>query len=475
MHDSEQQPSPEIPDERDVEIVDLDTPAHESARATRPTPSPLAPRFTPHQRRTQLVATVSIILLFLLVFLGSYGPTRSVLLGSILPKPTATLAPGLDRFYIQAHPSWGHLSIDGKPIVHLPVVNTNAPLILGRGQHQFDWVAAPFASQHCVVSVPPSSGHDTCPLSAVTISRVHLVSWLLTFAASMDLLPETQRVALTQAIQTALDNKQSDEIVQTGEHYATTDAKHPIAIATQPLRATLHFHIDTDTQRIVFCIDSLFGMPSTSCRINDEDCRLLCETYFATPSTTPDEWLTFGVVRTSWDYATLDGHVIARDQPEIADDAGTNEHILPLRISWHGDSWHVGTTFTSSELPIPNANPVCFPAVDDFQTRGVMIPHIPDALSYSLQFVSGNMPATGCLITLKLEQFSAHGTNGSNVPTPTIVSTAYVLQRFGVFLAANTSAHMLWPNLPIASDYERNIVQQLQSNTISGQTIRWEE
>src|SRR5579859_5286351 len=71
MHDSEQHPLPDPTDEQDVEIVDLDTPAA-LAHATQPKPSPLAPRFTARQRRTQLIATVSITLLVLLVFLGSY-------------------------------------------------------------------------------------------------------------------------------------------------------------------------------------------------------------------------------------------------------------------------------------------------------------------------------------------------------------------------------------------------------------------
>ena len=472
---SEQQSSPEIPDEQDVEIIDLDTAAHGPARATRPIPSPLAPRFTSKQRGMQLIATVSIILLVLLVLLGSYGPTRSVMLGSIFPPPklTTTLAPGLDRFYIQAQPGWGHLSIDGKPIAYLPVFDRDAPLLLSRGQHRLDWVAAPFASQHCIVSVPAQFRQDACPLTVVTFPSPQPSAWLLTFTATMDLLPDVQRVALTQAIQAALDREQSSDIVQPGEHYAISNVQHPIVIATQPLRATLHFQIDTNTQGIAFCIDSLFGMPSTSCRINNQDCRTLCQTYFAQPSATPNEWLTFGVIRTAWDYATLDGRVIAREQPEIADEAGTNEHILPLRISWDGSTWHVGTTFTLSDLPVPYANPVCFPSVDDFQMRGDMTAPIPDAFSYSLKFVSASVHAKGCLVTVKLEQPSPNpgGNNGSNVPTPNVVSTAYVLQRFGVFLAANAAAHQLWPTIPIANEYEQNIAQQMRNNAVNGQNI----
>ncbi len=472
MHDSEQHPSSDIVDEQDVEIIDLDTPAT-SARATMPISSPLAPRFTVRQRRTQLIATVSIILLVMLVFLGSYGPSRSLLLRGI--QPSIPDASNLNGFYIQAQPAWGQLSIDGKLIAHLPVFAKDAPLSMGRGRHQLNWVAAPFEAQHCVVTVPTNFRNDTCPLSSVTQTSSQTSVLLLTFSATMDLLPVTQRVALTQAIQTALDSEQSSEIVQPRERYATSNAQHPVAIATQPLRATLHFRIDTDTQHMIFCIDSLLGMASTSCRINNEDCRLLCETYFTQPTTTPNEWLTYGVIRTLWDYTTLDGHVIARDQPEIADASGTNEHILPLRISWNGSTWRASTTFMMSDLPAPNANPICFPAIDDFQLLGEMTSNISASLSYTMQFVSGDVHALGCLISVKLGRSSANGSNSPNSPTPTVMSTAYVLQRFGVFLAVNTTAHSLWPNLPIASDYERNVANQLQASADSGQTIRWQE
>ena len=470
MHDSEQHPLPDPTDEQDVEIVDLDTPARSARTTQRPVPSPLAPRFTARQRRTQLIVTVSIILLVLLVFLGSYGPSRSLLLRDF--QPSTPDASTLNGFYIQAQPAWGQLSIDGKLITHLPIFDRDAPLSIGRGRHQLDWVAAPFKAQHCVVTVPANFRTDTCPLYSVTQTSSQTSVLLLTFSATMDLLPTTQRIALTQAIQSALDSQQSSEIVQPGERYATSNAQHPVAIATQPLRATLHFRIDTDTQPMVFCIDSLFGMASTSCRINNEDCRLLCETYFAQPATASHEWNTYGVISTLWDYATLDGHVIARDQPEIADGSGTNEHILPLRISWNGSTWHASTTFMVSDQPAPAANPVCFPAVDDFQLRGDMTANISASFSYTMQFVSGDVHAVGCLITVKLTRSSASDNNGS---TPVVVSSAYVLQRFGVFLAVNATAHSLWPNFPIADDYERNIANQLQANVASGQNIRWQE
>jgi hypothetical protein len=45
---------------------------------------------------------------------------------------------------------------------------------------------------------------------------------------------------------------------------------------------------------------------------------------------------------------------------------------------------------------------------------------------------------------------------------------AYCLHRFGVLLAVNDAAHRLWPFLPVADAYERQVVQQLIAHQPGG-------
>ena len=60
-------------------------------------------------------------------------------------------------------------------------------------------------------------------------------------------------------------------------------------------------------------------------------------------------------------------------------------------------------------------------------------------------------------VLLKFALYS--GPNGELTPTATPLPVAYVIQRFGVLLAVNSTAHNLWPFLPVADAYTQQLAQ----------------
>jgi hypothetical protein len=125
-------------------------------------------------------------------------PAIFALVGSIFlrpnPSPTPTLAPGTDLFYVRGDPSWGQLFIDGHPTA-LPVIGTDPPLRLARGQHMLTWQAAPFLTQQCTVSVPPAPLTDTCSDNDMVQFNMVGVS-VVSFFLSLANLSAKQRTAL---------------------------------------------------------------------------------------------------------------------------------------------------------------------------------------------------------------------------------------------------------------------------------------
>lgn len=452
-------------DDLDIEIVDLGeafTP-EPNYHKTPPKQFSLRPRFSLQQRRKQVFVTASVVVLLLLIFVGSYAPTRTFVLSGIFPQPAPTmpLLPGADLFYVSANPPWGQLFIDNTPVKHLPVLSVDKPLQLQRGRHVLEWRAAPFRSQHCIVSVPRLFRTDTCVMNTLALVSSNTSASLITFSVSLTALSDEQRTSLIETIQDALNAEQSIDTVQIGERYAISDSKKQFATATQPLNATLHFQLNTDVNTNVFCIDSIFGMPNQSCMFDGQDCRLLCSLpRFVLERAAPtNAWTAYGIVRSSWGYTTLDGHRVAQDQPASTGDGSLDEHLMSFSVSWDGAHWHVATMFTTVVGVVPNeGGPTCFPAVDNFMSYGTLSPNLTNGASYSVQYVAGAVHAAGCLVTLSVLTAS---TPTATAPKFGVTSVAYALQRFGVFVAINDTAHKLWPNMPLADTYEQGIAHQL--------------
>ena len=68
----------------------------------------------------------------------------------------------------------------------------------------------------------------------------------------------------------------------------------------------------------------------------------------------------------------------------------------------------------------------------------------------------GTTLASGCLVEFELQD-DAFRTTTPNVSPPLV---AEIMQRFGVLLAVNDIAHHLFPFLPVANAYEKQLAQQ---------------
>jgi hypothetical protein len=462
-------------DNSEVEVSDLDEP--ETAANS---PGPLLPlrksRLSPRRRRLYLVILNSLVILAVVLLLATTTSIRD-LAGNIFIRPaaspTAPLAPGVDLFYVSADPPWGRLYIDGR-LTALPATGSNPPLRLARGEHQLVWQADPFLPQQCTVSVPPNYG-DTCSDHDAIQASSGLSAWLVTFSESLANLAGTSRAALLQAAQAALDARQSTDIVRPGEHYVlaaddptcrNTFARQGYqcyATATQPLRATLSFRLDTNEASNESCIDPQPG----NCTLNYQDCRRFCSGSFLT-SSSMREWDVFAPVLTLWTFATMDGHVLARDVPDnsgqdFATGQALDESLVQLHITWGDLGWHVTL---SANMDSQNSayqgsgyfDPVC--AAMTQQVSPLNPPVAPNGETVYLQwrFISGTLPASGCL---------AVGTPqiAPGLPTPTPPSARQpvfsYLHRFGVLLALNKPSQNIGVLLPLADAYEQQLARSL--------------
>jgi hypothetical protein len=464
-------------DDFEVEIADLDE-LGRAANSSKSARSLLHPRFSPRQRRLQSAITSSIVVLVILIILGSSAQVRE-LVGSRLPGPTATPSaasgPETGLFYFQTSPSWGHLSLDGRVVAHLPGIGIDPPLRLARGRHVLEWRAEPFLAQRCVVTVPTNFDADSCHhQSSMQVGNGLIVS-IITFSESLKMLPVTQRAMLIQAVLAELGAARYSEVVKTGEPYALASAiagseHNPCrltsqlvlcyAIAAQPLKATLSFQLNTGTSQNEPCTNS------GPCSIDGQDCRLFCDTseivgpaWSSLPALLG--WNAIVLMRPLWQYATLDGQIIAHDQVDTFIGGQGNEYLVLLNIVWENPRWSISFPFSSSLLhpQLFFNDPVCDSATNDTQTlQSQTINNNGMRIQAQYPLAPGANLAEGCIVEITQQPVL------SITPTPSAPSqVAYFLHRFGVLLAVNELAHRLWPFLPVANAYEKQLAQQLVS------------
>jgi hypothetical protein len=438
--------------------------------------------FPPERQKRRPFFFIGTMLLILLIIGGffAFQTVRRGLTGTVL-TPTPTLLPGENLFYITISPSWGTISVDRHPVSSLPVVG-DTPLSLSVGTHEVDWNDPPFSPQKCYVTVPlqPNAGANAC--SSNDSSQVQhgkdagLTATIISFVATPAMLPAAQHTALVQSIQATLNALQSTSTVQPGEKFVDLKAPKFVATASQPLRATLRFQLETNPNTSAPCDPTLYNGIS-NCNLNGVNCANLCDgsdVYYATGSSSPGQtaWDIFGILRITWDYITMSGQVVATNQPDIADKSGL-EYLFPLYVAWSGSHWNV-SLFPAANVDfyIPpiylncvpvntliygnNVEPSYFgiPPMNVFQ--GVTINGQIQNLNWVGTSSKTNL-ATGCMETITIQQSS------QNPSTPTVANTptAYCLYRFGVLLAVNNIAHRYWPFLPVANAYEQNIAHQL--------------
>jgi hypothetical protein len=445
---------------QDIEITDLDS-SGTSSRSSRFVSIALNRRY----RYPLTFVTAALVLLAMLLVFVSSDSVRSLLSGSGGSLNAQPTQPSSYSYLVEADPPWGHLLVDGHSAHFYPVQGFQS-IMLANGRHELTWVAAPFATQWCVLSVPPESGVDTCehPESFFNPNgEQRSVGSIIVFQASLSFLSPALRAELVQAAQDALDLQQSSETVQPGEAYAISSlafqtASKPCALtldqsaaicyqsARQPLQATVSFQLDTDTTASGPCAGG-------ECLYNGEDCRLFCDApaYFDTPQvpSSPAQWNTFAIAHILWQYRTPQGQLIVPIEADSFIWGQQDEHLVPFNVTWDGVSWHVTTSLANQQAPV--SNPMCDAANNDIVTLLFRDP--------SIEFTVISIPAPtfalGCLI--EVQQVSLPAT-----PTPAAsASTAFFLHRFGVLVAVDAPAHHLLPFVPVADGFEMQLAEQL--------------
>lgn len=446
----------------EVEIVDLpdedDTFRKKSARPFPSFSSAIQANSVTRQRRLQLALTISILAIVIIVILSSSVPVRTLavrLFSAPTPVPTTPLAPGSDLFYINGAPTWGRVYLDGHLIAHLPRVAVDAPLRIARGQHVMLWRADPFQEQRCIVTVPPDYSVDTCHYNDSVHLPVGGSAWLLSFPASLLILPDSSRLALLQTVQKALDAHNSTEIVRTGELYNTSSPRGTFITAQQPLRATLHYQLDTNPISPTSAPCTINGQNNgLGCVVWGQDCYSFCADPTVTNSSV-NAWDVVGVILPVWDYTTLGGKSVAQNQPDAFAGAEGYESLLPLHIVWNGRAWRVTIPLDHANT-LPFGNPLCAAAETEVQIDSSLSAAELKNFVVSWKYISGPTPATGCVAV------ATPNLSGLLItPPPSYHVAAYCLQRFGVLLAANDVAHRLWPTMPVADAYEQQLARKL--------------
>ena len=163
-------------------------------------------------------------------------------------------------------------------------------------------------------------------------------------------------------------------------------------------------------------------------------------------------WKRLPELRPTWTYIDVAGRVIA---PPQGIDASGDQQFVMLHITWQAGQWHV--TFHpqgTSSFDDPN----CLSTMGSIMTKPAYNSTPQQRVIWTFSSISNR--STGCLATATLH-------NGDNLQVaPAQTPAAYILQRFGVLMAANDTAHHLWPNLPLADEYARGVARNIVQNAV---------
>jgi hypothetical protein len=290
----------------------------------------------------------------------------------------------------------------------------------------------------------PTLSTDTCQADETAQTPGQHLAWIVSLANSMLTLSRREQNALNLQIQRTLDRFQTSDFVQPGEQFAETatigsgpTAQFPIAVAGQPLRATLHLTLDS--QGVGNACTS--GATVNACTINERRCGGLC-----TQSSQGLFWKVLAVVKTSWTYTALDGRVVATNMADAQGNAAHIEHVLALGIRWDGANWQIQASPQFFNGPIP-----CVTASDDAAISDTF--GTSPFQAFSWRYIPASNLATGCLVVL------TSITNGG--PSPTASSQILYLHRFGILIAINRLAQEYNPFLPHPTPYELGLARQL--------------
>lgn len=337
---------------------------------------------------------------------------------------TTSLPPHADQIFFRHSAPWGQLRIDGKRVDMREDLSLQA-MYLPRGRHSLQYEAPPFQQVHCTFSVPAGST-DTCPQyhAALTDPYPSPPARVFELGVTLDKLTASQREALLLAARTSINTMSMATFAEIGDHYTTPNKQVGISAHRFPIE-------------FQFTIVSSAMIPNGN-GSDTEHCLPLC----LDPTSNGLYWEVPVTVLPQWTYVLPSGQLIT-EMPLASTAPDQSGTALSLDVTWN-DGWQVAPP-TRTNL----ASAVC--GVGEARVAQLVNGTSPQVAISSEDCVAATNPADGCLTILTVPN-----NLGATVP-----STARILYRFGLLLAANGVAHTLFPSLPIASNKESAYVDEL--------------
>jgi hypothetical protein len=380
--------------------------------------------------RLRAYAAVALLLLVGAAILWSVTATRQRF-GQALQGSTRTTTvqvnDNADAFFLVRGVPWGELTVDGRPF-HLP--SNGTPTTFPNGRHTLEYRADPFPPLRCQVRVP-SAGDDTCPeTTRFGFGQDRGAARVIDLGLTPTRLPLGQYASLMQAVANSLQNQTQPTVVTPGDHYLGPQGT--AAVASQRLRATLTFTLNTDPTHVFPSDDS--GQP----------CVSLCDNLGGPGGM----WLFSSDVIARWRFAATDGTGVATSDNEV-------DTQLPMAAEWTGVGWVINSQ------PFSGYSQFCrdaFAAV----FNGTTITN--GAATYESSAQAPNL-TDGCADVISPSDDGGPPTGPVATSTPLPPDAALYIYRLGVVLAGSPAAHAARPQLPLATARERALaLQWLQKN-----------
>jgi hypothetical protein len=340
---------------------------------------------------------------------------------AILTSPPPVVPPGSDIVLLAHTVPWGELRVDGRKDLARDLGDDQGyhAYRFPPGEHTLDYVAAPFPTVHCVLSVPKRAS-DTCAIAGGRELAGHPIGEALRaldMGATVLAMDSHERAKL----QTLLEHGSSypPVTIQPGMHYLD---QHGIAVAQAQMTVAMTVGI---------------APPGFDYLINDDGqtCGEFCA---PSEQSNPLAWTLRLTAELRWTYIPASAPAFT-----VTEQLGRGDDTTQVR--WMNGEWTLD----------PEAGLIGNPC---FDTPGELASLTAQAIFPfqldSYEQYSGANPTDGCLSI-----YSAQDNPGER-------PRAEVLFRFGAFLAANDDAQRIFSDLPVASDAERAIAQTIRAGTV---------
>jgi hypothetical protein len=344
----------------------------------------------------------------------------------ISSSPTPTLPPGSDIVLLAHTVRWGELRVDRRKDLarDLGDVQGYHAYRFPPGEHMLDYVATPFPTVHCVLSVPRSAS-DTCKMLGSRELASHPIGealGALDMGATVLAMDSHARAKLQSMLEQG--SSYPPVIIQPGMHYRDQHGNAAIALE----QMTVAMSVGVAPPRFDYLINDDGQTCGEFCAPSEQSNALA--------------WTLLLSTELRWTYSQARAEAFT-----ITEHIGRGNDTTQVR--WMNGEW----TLDASAGLIGNP---CF------DTPGELALLIAQAIFPfqldSYEQYSGANPADGCLYIFSTQDNP--GDNSSAHPR------AEVLFRFGVLLAANDDAQRVFHDLPVASDDERGIAQTIRAGAI---------